>query len=202
MNTKPFTNIFFLFLSSLLMMGTQLSAHSTEHKIKKEIDSIAESCKSAVQELGSKVDDIQKYLDNYTWKGLIQDRVTFGPETLSNLKLNGHNRIAVVRRGEQIQATVNYTLDENKAAFFNNYRIVVGLKWLGPQTTFGRRLGVKLGETTESFTLAAPLAPGFYEVRFRAVDCFLESSALAAWYDDEGKEPDANSTIGIVYVTP
>jgi hypothetical protein len=207
MNTIDFKKncfplLFFLFLGCLLITQTELSARNIEEEITQTIDDISDSCKKAVESLGHKVDAMQTYLENYRWKGIIQDRATSEFETLSHLKLNDHSRIVAVKSGEKIQGVVNCFLDPKKVSFFNIYRVVVGLKGVGPQSAIGKSLGASAGETTEHFTLVAPKTPGFYQVRFRMSDYLLESSAMEAWYDDEGQEPDASTTIGLIYVMP
>ena len=207
MNSKAFKQnfprlMFFLSLISLLTVNRQLSAHDIEEKIHQTIDDISDACKKAVEKLGNEVDAIQKYLENYSWKGVVQDQATSGDATLSHLKLNDHRRVVAVKVGEQIHGAVNCSLDAKKASFFSVHRVVIGLKGLGPQTAIYTNVGARGGESTEYFTLMAPNTPGFCQIRFRATDHFLESSALEAWYDDEGREPDASSTIGIIYVIP
>lgn len=175
-------------------------AKSTQDKIKESIDNIAASLKKDVDKLGDDMSKVQNYLENYHWKGLIQDKASSGAETLSNLRLNNHRRVIVAHPCEKIEGKIDLFLDANKAAALSVYRVVLGYKGVGPQTTIGTTLGISSGASHEHFSLIAPAQPGVYEVRFRTADNFMESKAMEAWYDERGNEPDGTTTIGIVYV--
>jgi hypothetical protein len=200
-NTTTFLSLILPFLLiGCLTASNQLLARSVEEKVKEAIDDIADSLKSKVDKLGEDVAAIQDYLEHYSWKGVIQDEATSGPETLSHLMLNGHSRVAVVRPGETIQAAVQCSFNADVASSVSVYRVVLGVKDVGPQTTVATRLGASDGESVEQFHLTAPNVPGFYQVRFRTVNALLESSALNGWFDEQGRQPDGSTTIGIIYV--
>lgn len=183
-----------------LQSSTALWAQSTESKVKSAIDTISDELKKAVDNLGSDIDAIQKYLDHYHWKGLLEKQTSNGPVTLSDLKLNGHNRVIAVNPGERIEADVRCTYDTNKVSAFTYYRVVVGLKGVGGLTTIGNTIGSAAGDTIQRFTFTAPTTPGFYQVRFRTVEKWTETEALKEWIDTAAQEPDATTTIGVIYV--
>ncbi len=189
-------------LVALLGVGcpTQGTANSDRGMVKDWIDDSSEFLKKGIDSLEGDVSAIQDCLNNYQWKGLIQDKATSGPVTLKHLELNDHSRAIVVRPGEQIAAEVKCILDSNEVDPLGVYRVVIGIKGEGPQTTIGNEIGFAAKTSREKFTLNAPDKAGIYEVRFRCVDALFKSTGLEAWKDEGGNEPDATTTIGIIVV--
>lgn len=175
-------------------------AKSTDDVIKNFIDNIGDALKSTVDRLGDNLAAIQDYLDNYHWKGLIQDEATSGAATLKHLQLNGHSKAVVVRAGERIQGIVLCDLDSKQCSSLSLYRVVLGIKGKGAQTTIGNELGIFSGESLENFILIAPSEPGIYQIRYRLVESFTKKAALEAWVDENGNEPSAITTVGIILV--
>lgn len=175
-------------------------AKSTESKAKDRIDEAAEALKKGVDELGNDFDKIQHYLNNYHWKGLIQDKATSGPITLKHLELNDHSKSIIAHPGEKIEAEVKCIFNADHTSVFDLYRVVIGLKGEGPQAIIGSQSGISSGKSREKFTLLAPYTPGVYEIRFRPVDALLKSTAMDGWRDEKGQEPDATTTIGVIIV--
>jgi len=176
-------------------------AKSVEDTVRGWIEDGAEALENAVEELEDDFNAIQNYLDHYHWKGVIEDKATSGPVTLQHLELNGHSRAVIVQPGEKIEAEVKCSLDAEQCSVFDLYRVVVGIKGEGPQSVIGNELGLGVGKTSEKFTLIAPGKPGVYQIRFRSVlDAFFKETALHAWKDEEGNEPDGKATIGIIFV--
>jgi hypothetical protein len=189
-----------LFVILCCAVGIQAHAENIDKKAKDFIEKSSDDLKKDIDKLGDNFEEIQNYLKNYSWKGLIQDQASSGAETLSQLKLNHQGKAIVVRPGETIQGEVVCSLNSEKAHNLNVYRVVIGLYKEGPQTTIGTALGIRGGSSKEEFSLTAPMKPGIYQIRFRTADNFLESKALDAWVDKKGNEPDASTTIGIIYV--
>lgn len=173
---------------------------SIENKIKEWNEEGLEALKKGIDKLGNDLNAIQDYLNDYAWKGLIQDKATAGPVTLKHLELNDYSRAVVVKRGEKIEAEVKCYIDPEQCSLFSLYRIVVGLKGEGPQATIGNEMGLVAGKSREKFTLKAPERPGVYQIRFRPVTTCFKSRAFEGWKDDEGNEPGAKTTIGIIIV--
>lgn len=169
-------------------------------KVKDFIEEVADSLKGAVDQLGNNLVAIQDYLDNYHWKGLIQDEASSNAATLKHLQLNGHPKAVVVKPGERIEGVVLCTLDREKCTSLGLYRVLLGFKGQGAQTTIGNEFGIVAGESLEKFALIAPKQPGIYEIRFRLVEAYFESNALNYWTDDNGNEPDGTTTVGVVLV--
>jgi len=174
---------------------------SVEENIKATIDDIAENLKGYLDKLQDNVQTVQKYFDNYQWKGVISDRVAFGPVSLSKLYLNGHNRAVIVKRGEYIDVSVDCDVDKHGLSNIALYRVVLGFKDVGPEASICSCLGATGCKKHEEFKLRAPEEPGLYQIRFRFVESYTEGQAFREWYDHDGKQPDATTTIGLVYVT-
>jgi hypothetical protein len=175
-------------------------SHQIEDKVKDWIGDSSEALNKGVDKLGDDFSAIQDYLNNYHWKGLIQDKATSGPATLKHLELNEHSRAVIVKPGEKIEAEVKCNLDSEKCSIFGVYRIVVGLNGEGAQAVIGNESGLIAGKTIEKFTLTAPEKAGMYQIRFRSVDALFKATALKAWEDENGNEPDGKTTIGVIIV--
>lgn len=175
-------------------------AKSVEESVKNWIDESSKSLKKGVDELGDDFRSIQDYLDNYHWKGLVQERATSGPVTLKHLEMNGHSKAVVAKPGERIEAEIQCNVDPAKTSSFAIYRAVIGINGKGPQAVVGTEAGLTAGKTLEKFDLIAPAEAGVYQVRFRTADAFFESTARDAWKDKNGNEPDGTTTIGIIIV--
>lgn len=173
---------------------------NVEDKTKDAIDQVANFLKKGVDQLGEDLSAVQKYLDNYHWKGLVQDTASSNGVTLKYLNLNGHSKAVVVRPGERIEGNVLCNIDSSQCSSLQFYRVVLGLKGVGAQTTIGNELGLVAGESQEKFVLIAPKEPGLYQVRFKLVESLLEENALKSWVDGNGHEPDGTTTIGVILV--
>lgn len=195
-------NCFHLLLLSffLLIVPAIIESKSTEDSIKEKIDSFSDSLKSTVDRIGDNIESVQDYLDNYHWKGVLQSKATSGPATLENLQLNGHKAVVAVKPGERILGEVDCNLDPEACASFRYYRVVLGIKGCGAQTTVGNSLGINANNSRDRFALIAPSEPGLYQIRFKTVKAFFETEALNEWLDDNGNEPDGTTTIGLIVV--
>lgn len=173
---------------------------SVDDKIKEVIDDIADTLKNGVDRIGDDLAHAQGYLDDYAWKGIIQDEVTSGAVTLKYLQLNSHSKAVIVSPGERVTGTVLCNLDPEKCSYLKFYRVLLGFNGKGAQVAIGNELGIVAGESLESFVLIAPSEPGIYQIRFKLVSNLSKNAALEAWVDENGSEPSANTTIGIVVV--
>lgn len=190
----------FLVTAFGLTCSSSAWAKSTGDKIKDAVEEASHSIQKGIDELGDDFEAIQNYLNDYSWKGLIQDKATSDHVTLKHLELNNNARVVVVKPEERIDATVQLNLHKNEVSMTSLYRIVIGIKDIGPQTTIGNEFGFLAGKSLESFTMYAPAKKGIYEIRFRAVDSLSQDKAMKAWHDEEGNEPDARTTIGLIVV--
>lgn len=179
-------------LTAHLLGGTD-SAHDA-------IDKASEKLKEFVDKTGGCIEAIQDYLNHHTWGGIVSDPATSDVATLSDAKLNGHSHAVAVHPGDKISGTVKAVLNKDQCSSLAFYRVVLGFQGQGGQTTVCNYFGAVAGESQESFTLTAPAEPGLYQIRFRVVKAFTEAEALNNWVDADNNEPDASTTIGIVYV--
>lgn len=175
-------------------------AESVGEKTKRFIDELSASLKTGVDKFGNDVNAIQNYLDNYHWKGLIQDEATSGAATLRHFSLKNHSKSIVVKPGERVEGVVQCNINRELCASLTVYRVVLGIKGLGAQTTIGNEVGIMAGESLESFALIAPSEAGIYQIRFRTVEGLFEKTALDGWLDGQGNEPDGTTTIGLIVV--
>ncbi len=174
---------------ALFCMANVSWAKSVEEKAKKFIDETAGALKQAVDQFGDNVSEIQSYLDHYHWKGVLEDQSTTDPVTLKNLRLNGHDKVVVVLPGERVEGRVTCTYAQEQCAALTYYRIILGIKDQGAQTTIAGTLGAFAGESHEDFVLIAPATRGMYQIAFQPTEALLESTALAQWRDPEGVKP-------------
>lgn len=194
------THIFLIALLMLCCYANIVLPKSTSDKIKDTIDKFSDSLKSGIDKLGDDFVAVQRYLDNYHWKGIIQGKATSGVVTLTDLRFNEHHRSVVVKPGEWIDADVICTMDSAAASPIEIYRVVIGYQAIGAQTVIYNQLGRTSEKKFVQFRLQAPGEPGVYQVRFRTVNTVLESIALTEWQDENGNEPDATTTVGVVVV--
>jgi len=200
MKNIKLTPVIMALICGMFTTNTGWAEYSVGDRVKDWIEKGSDSLKSGIDKLGDNFEAIQDYLNNYHWKGIVEDKATSGPATLENLQMNGRGHAIVVHPGERIKAKVDCHLDREKCSSLGYYQIVMGLNGDGPQTTIGNELGLVAGDTTEKFKLVAPDQPGIYQVQFRTVDAIRTSTALNAWKDDHGNEPGSKTTIGIVVV--
>ncbi|MBI2743617.1 MAG: hypothetical protein HYX48_06845 [Chlamydiales bacterium] len=139
-------------------------------------------------------------VDSYPWKGLVEDEATSGVVTLSDLKLNGHSRVAIVKPGEEVQAEVQCSFDRAHCSKFSLYRIVIGIEGTGPLTSIYNSFCLLTERSHEKFVFKAPEKTGLYQLRFRVANTLYKKDALLTWTDKQGEEPGAGTTIGILIV--
>jgi hypothetical protein len=201
MKTVRPKSLLFLFVTALSMTSSSLGwANNITDKAKETLEQATESLKSGIDNLGDDFKAIQDYLDNYSWKGIIQDKASSGAVTLKHFELNDTSKVVVVKPGETVEGVVKCHLNKELCSSLYLYRVVLGIKGQGPQTTIGNELGIVAGKSEEKFVLTAPQEPGIYQIRFRLVESLFESKAFDAWLDEEGNEPDASTTLGILVV--
>lgn len=187
----------FLTILSILVFNSGWAKHSEDTK--DWFDNAAKEIEKVIHKLGEETSAVQNYLNNYSWKGIIQDKASSGPATLKHLSMNGESRVLAIKPGEKIEGEVVCNMDKEKCSPLSLYRVAIGIKGLGAQTTIGNELGLIAGESVEKFSFHAPQNRGLYQIRFKVVEALLEKSALDTWTYDQG-EPDASTTIGIIFV--
>ncbi len=139
------------------------------------------------------------YLQEYPWLGLIMNEVTYGPITLSDIRLNEGSSLAIVKPGEIVNGELKYRVDSSHQEAFHRYHLVVGLKGFGAQDCVTHTWGIWDSSGKGSFTLKAPLEPGLYEVRFVYHEAPTCEEARSVWNSESG-EPSSFATIGAIIV--
>lgn len=179
------------------------AAFAADSKTDEFIDKASEQLKEALKKCGDKIDETQKYLQEYDWKGLIP-KPHSGAASITDATFNGKRVACVVKPGERIEGEVAVTLDPEAIKDMKYHRLVIGFNGIGAQTSFGVGAGVGYLVTdtahNEKFTLIAPKEPGLYQVRFRPVAKTTDAEALTMWKDEQGNAPSASSTIGFIWV--
>jgi hypothetical protein len=200
-NLKKFENIALtLFAAAFFFLGSSLvHARSNEEKLKDTVDKVAESLKKEIDSLGDDISAVQKYLDNYHWKGVLSQKATSGVATVSDTRLNGHRVIAAVHPGDPIDGEIKCSFDTAHCSSLSRYYVVLGLKGVGPQEAIGT-FGLTAGDSLAHFELKAPLQKGIYQLRFRTVEQLTKSEAMQHWLDPKGNEPDGTTTVGLIIV--
>ncbi len=155
-------------------------------------ESSLDKLKAALDKAGDKVDEMTKALQDYDWKGAYNNATTFGPISFSDVTLNGHTRAAAVMPGEKIACSASIFVDQEKMKNLKVKKVIVGIKDVGPEASFGISSNQ---EQKETFTLTAPKEPGLYQIRYRPV-----VSGSEEWLDTEGNPPGFTHTIAMIWV--
>jgi hypothetical protein len=161
------------------------ATHSLEHEIRR---------------LGNNNPAIREVIHKYNWNKLVPDQASYGPATLSSLKLGGLKKAAVVRPGQLVEGEVVCSLNGKQCSPLSLYRVVLGIKNQGGQTTVFNHFGLRAGKETDRFSLVAPKEKGVYEVGFLVVEAAREGTALHAWDELEKTDSRAAVPIGVLIV--
>jgi hypothetical protein len=180
--------------------GIDATADSLKKGVDKAGDKIAdakESLKKGAKKFGEKVEDLQTY-----FRKKFHEQATFGPATVSDVTFNGHHLATVVKPGERIEGQLKCILDKDQHKDIKYHSLLIGFKGRENAETavdIGRGIFIDK-ESKANFTLIAPSEPGFYKVRFRPINGYIEHDVLKRWKDEKGEEPNNTATIGLIYV--
>jgi hypothetical protein len=172
--------------------------------VDQSVDWIADTLQDATQSLqqeisalGNNTNAIYDVIQKHNLSRWVTGKASYGPATLSNLKLGGLKKsIAIAKPGEHVDGEIVCAFDRSKCSALSLYRVVLGIKDVGGQTTVFNHFGLRAGKETDHFTLTAPKEKGVYQVGFRVVEAAREETALRSWDNAEG-EP---VTIGLLIV--
>lgn len=194
MKNKNFRSLAILLTALICLVNFNAGwAKPIDEKIKGAIDDCADSLKKGIDHLGDNLAEVQNYLDQYHWKGVIQDEASSKGVTLKDLQLNSHAKAAVVRPGEWIKGDVTYHLDHDKRSSLNSYRVVLGI--YGPRSANGNwhEFDLARDKDSERFNVMAPQEPGIYQICFRVRENLSDVK-------EKGEKPDPKTTIGVIVV--
>jgi hypothetical protein len=171
------------------------------------VDEIAASLREAthsleyeIRHLGNNNPAIRETINRYNWNQLIPDHASYGPAVVSNLKLGGLKKAAVVKPGQLVEGEIVCSLNSKQCSPLSLYRVVLGIKNQGGQTTVFNHFGLRAGRETDRFSLVAPKERGVYEVGFLVVEAAREGTALQAWDELEKSGLRPPVPIGVLIV--
>jgi hypothetical protein len=142
---------------------------------------------------------LSEYLKEYPSLGLITDKISFGPITVSKVSIHKGNKLAYVSPGTILRGKLDYEIDSKDLKSLHLYHLTVGIKNEGAQDCASHNLGVWNPKGHGIFSLRAPEKPGIYEVCF----VFAEGSTCARAYEawNPNKEiASSSATIGYLIV--
>lgn len=143
--------------------------------------------------------DINKYLDDMPWLGLIANEVTFGPITISNVHIHDADKIVLAAPGETLNGSLSYQIKTDNLDMMHKYHLIIGIQGKDAQECVAHSLGLWDSKGHAHFKLATPLERGIYEVRFLFVEDFKCSTAKDEWNSGK-KTPNSHATIGVIIV--
>ncbi len=172
------------------------------------VDKVAASLEDATSYLegqlktaGNNKGAIDAALKNQNWKKWLASSASYGPATLKNLRFSETGKpIAILKRGEKIEGDVECCFDRSQCSSLSLYRVVLGIKNRGGQTTIFNHFGIRAGQETDHFTLTAPRERGVYQVGFRVVEAAREGTAIKSWDELDRNEQHEPPTIGLLIV--
>jgi hypothetical protein len=188
---------------SLDMLVDYVDKEKVKSTLDQGIDKVSDSLEKTVgyikQEVAESRGDlsmVQKHLNAHDWKNIISDQATSDLATLSDLKLNGHKRVAIVKPGELIKGEVICFIDRHQLNSLSKYKVVLGIKkHEGPVTVYDH-IGLLANKQTTNFELRAPKERGVYQVGFRLVKPNSENITEKNWDNKSDQTP----TIGLIVV--
>jgi len=175
--------------------------NQTVNQITSSLQAATHALEKELLQVGSNKNAVQDLIKKYNWKQYIQDSVSYGPATLSNLKLGGLKRPFIVANpGQEVDGEVVCFLNPKECSSLSLYRVVLGLKHRGGQTTIFNHFGLRAGKETDHFTLKAPKEKGVYEIAFQVVKAAREATALKSWEEPTESGYGQPATIGLLIV--
>ena len=129
-------------------------------QIAASLQEVTHSLEDELRQVGNNPSSIRTAVEKYNWNRYLPDRANYGPATLSGLKLAGGKKAVIARPGELIEGEVVCSLDRDQCSALSLYRVVLGIKNQGGQTTIFNHFGLRAGKETDRFTLTAPSTEG------------------------------------------
>jgi hypothetical protein len=169
-------------------LPVQASLKDVKDYVKTELDDVKNCVKT----------DFSKYFASHPYIALTMDEVTYGPITVSNIRINDR-QVTPAAPGEVLNGQLLYKVNSEDQEFLHRYHLVVGLKGVGAQDCVTHTYGVWDSAGKGTFALKAPMEKGVYEVRFAYTEATTCDQARSIWHDEAG-EPSAQATIGLIIV--
>jgi hypothetical protein len=142
-------------------------------------------------------DKVNQLISSCPWAGLVAERVTYGPVTISKVNIEDSGRLVFCKPGEKIRGTLRYKIDSSKLKSWHMHHILIGLRKHHPQNCIIHSLGVWDKKGKARFTFDAPTEKGTYEICFGYYNATLCGDAMNEW---NKHPPTHNATIGLLVV--
>lgn len=157
------------------------------------------STQSLSAETHSAKKSLNEYFKECPWLGLIANKITVGPVTVSDVSIHDGDKLAYAEPGETLNGMLKYKVKSDDLDSLHLYHVVIGIKGQGAQDCATHNLGIWNSKGHGKFSIKAPVEPGIYEVRFLFVEGVTCEAAQDIW--NSGKEtPSAATTIGVIIV--
>lgn len=143
--------------------------------------------------------EFNDYFKEFPWIGLIANKISYGPITISDVNIDDADKLAIVEPGETLHGSLRYKVHSKYLDSLHRYHLVIGIKGLGAQECVTHSYGIWDSKGKGRFSLKAPLEPGVYEVRFLFTEALTCDKAQEAW--NSGADlPTSAATIGVIIV--
>lgn len=152
---------------------------------------------SPLHAVTSTTERISELISSCPWIGLIAEKVSYGPITVSKVDIDDSGKLVFCRPGELIEGTLRYRIDTDRLDSGHLHHIIVGLRGQNAQNCISHSFGIWDSKGSSSFSFYAPEEQGLYELCFDYEKCTLCSHAIEKWQDNP---PSHKTTIGIVIV--
>lgn len=196
------------FDQSVDQIASSLDKEEIKEKFDQTVDHVAGSLQEAttaieneIKQVGTNEEAIQKAIQKHKLQALLPPVSTYGPATLSHLKLGDTKMpFCIAKPGQVIDGEVVCALDRKQCFPLGFYRVVLGLSNKGGQTSIFNHFGLRSKKETDHFMLVAPVERGIYQVAFRVVEAARETTAINLW-DEPAKEGWGEpAVIGLLFV--
>jgi hypothetical protein len=171
-------------------------------KVAATFNEVTQDLEGELKQLGNNPNVIQQALRKHNYEKWFSHAVSYGPATLSHLKLGSSGKaVAIVKPGETVEGEVECAFDRKQCSPLSLYRVVLGIKDRGGQTTVFNHFGLRAGHETDHFSLKAPREKGVYQVGFKVVEAAREGTAIQAWDDSNEYNDREPAVIGLLIVS-
>lgn len=166
------------------------------------LQDVTQDLEEELKQLGGNKNVVQQTLRKHNYEKWFSHNVSYGPATLSHLKLGSNGKpVAIVKPGETVEGEVECAFDRKQCSPLSLYRVVLGIKDRGGQTTVFNHFGLRAGHETDHFTLKAPREKGVYQVGFKVVEAAREGTAIQAWDNSNEYNEAEPAIIGLLIVS-
>ncbi|MGZ3634035.1 MAG: hypothetical protein ACXU9U_00090 [Parachlamydiaceae bacterium] len=142
-------------------------------------------------------DKVNNLISSCPWAGLVADRVTYGPVTISRVNIEDSGRLVFCKPGEKVEGSLRYKINSSKLESWHTHHILIGFQKGRAQSCITHSLGIWDKKGKARFTFDAPMEKGTYEICFGYYTAELCGDAMNEW---DRHPPSHHATIGILVV--